>query len=101
MTESLLPLLLFVAAIASLPWLVRRVQSRMSQGGATIAGGRVVSALAVGPQQRVVTVQLSRGNQTLTLVLGVTPTSVTCLHTWDERTVAQGASALTPAGDVV
>lgn len=83
MSDSLIPLVLFVGAIASLPWLVRLVQSRVGSKGALSAGGRVVSALAVGPQQRIVTVQISCGRQELTMVLGVTPSSVTCLHKWN------------------
>ena len=58
MTQTLLVVVLFVGAIALLPWAVRRLQQRQSSG-ALAAGGasRVVSAVAVGPQQRVVTVE--------------------------------------------
>ncbi len=82
MTDSLIPLFVFVAVIAALPWLVRRIQSHVIPQGGVLAGGRVISALAVGPQQRVVTVQLRRGREELTMVLGVTASTVTCLHTW-------------------
>lgn len=82
MSDSLIPLILFVGAVASLPWLLRQFQTRMGAKGALTAG-RVVSALAVGPQQRIVTVQISSNGQDLTMVLGVTPSSVTCLHKWD------------------
>ncbi|MDT8992911.1 flagellar biosynthetic protein FliO [Curvibacter sp. APW13] len=81
MTDSLILLVLFVVAIASLPWGVRRLQARFGVP-APLAGGRVVSALAVGPQQRIVTVQVNCGSQELTMVLGVTSASVTCLHKW-------------------
>jgi len=50
MTQTLLVVVLFVGAMALLPWAVRRLQQRQSSG-ALAAGGasRVVSALAVGP----------------------------------------------------
>ena len=65
MTQTLLVVVLFVGAMALLPWAVRRLQQRQSSG-ALAAGGasRVVSAVAVGPQQRVV----------------VTAQQVSCLH---------------------
>lgn len=91
MSESLIPILLFVVAIAFLPWLVRHLQGKMGAGLATQSSGKVVSALAVGPQQRVVTVKLNHGAEELTMVLGVTASSVTCLHKW-------GAGVETGAG---
>ena len=59
MTQTLLVVVLFVAAMATLPWLVRRVQQRQAAGTAgAAAASRVLSAVAVGPQQRVVTVEV-------------------------------------------
>lgn len=81
MTQTLLVVVLFVGAMALLPWLVRRVQQRQA-GGGTAAGGasRVLSAVAVGPQQRVVTVEVGPEHARTWLVLGVTAQNVTCLH---------------------
>ncbi|WP_208507883.1 flagellar biosynthetic protein FliO, partial [Variovorax paradoxus] len=48
------------------------------------AGGsasRLLSAVAVGPQQRVVTVEVGPEGARTWLVLGVTGQSITCLHT--------------------
>ena len=81
MTQTLLVVVLFVGAMALLPWAVRRLQQRQSSG-ALAAGGasRVVSAVAVGPQQRVVTVEVGPENARTWLVLGVTAQQVSCLH---------------------
>lgn len=81
MTQTLLVVVLFVGAMALLPWLVRRVQQR--QGAGSIASGgasRVLSAVAVGPQQRVVTVEVGPEHARTWLVLGVTAQNVSCLH---------------------
>lgn len=81
MTQTLLVVVLFVGAMAALPWLVRRVQQRHTAGG---PGGampsRVLSAVAVGPQQRVVTVEVGPEHARTWLVLGVTTQQVSCLH---------------------
>ena len=53
----------------------------------------VLGALAVGPGQRIVTVQVQRNEQTTCLVLGVTAHNIQCLHVLGES--AQSAS-LTP-----
>ncbi|WP_369803323.1 FliO/MopB family protein [Pseudorhodoferax sp. Leaf267] len=80
-TQTLLLVALFVAALAMLPWLVRWLQRR-TQGGMAAAGlsSRLVGALAVGPQQRVVTVEVGPPGARTWLVLGVTPQSVNLLH---------------------
>jgi flagellar protein FliO/FliZ len=81
MTQTLLVVVLFVAAMAALPWLVRRIQQR--QAGSGLAAGtasRVLSAIAVGPHQRVVTVEVGPEHSRAVLVLGVTAQHVSCLH---------------------
>ena len=81
MTQTLLVVVLFVAAMAALPWLIRRLQQR--QSGLFSAGGgvsKVLSAVAVGPQQRVVTVEVGPEHQRTVLVLGVTAQQINCLH---------------------
>ena len=87
MTQTLLLVVIFVAAIASLPWLVRRVQLRKGRfAPSSAAAPRVVSAIAVGPQQRVVTGELGAEGHRTTLVLGVTPQNICCLHTLGPQT---------------
>ena len=81
MTQTLLVVVLFVGAMACLPWLVKRLQQRHGAGAMTAgAASRVLSAVAVGPQQRVVTVEVGPEHARTWLVLGVTAQNVTCLH---------------------
>ena len=81
MTQTLLLLVLLVAALAALPWLIRRLQQqRAGQLGQAGAMSRVLSAVAVGPQQRVVTVEVGPPQQRTVLVLGVTAQNINCLH---------------------
>lgn len=97
MTQTLLVVVLFVGAMAALPWLVRRVQQRHAAGGvAAGAASRVVSAVAVGPQQRVVTVEVGPEHARTWLVLGVTAQQVSCLHVLPVS--AAPASAVASAG---
>lgn len=81
MTQTLLIVVLFVAAMAALPWLIRRLQQRQSGPFSAAAGvSKVMSAVAVGPQQRVVTVEVGPEHQRTVLVLGVTAQQISCLH---------------------
>jgi flagellar protein FliO/FliZ len=82
MTQSLVTVVLFVAAILSIPFLLKRYQQRrgLQQGGQTAMASKLVSAVAVGPQQRVVTVEVGPEDARTWLVLGVTGQSITCLH---------------------
>ena len=81
MTQTLLLLVLLVAALAALPWLIRRLQQqRAGHLGQVGASSRVLSAVAVGPQQRVVTVEVGSHQQRTLLVLGVTAQQINCLH---------------------
>ena len=81
MTQTLLLLVLLVAALAALPWLIRRLQQqRAGQLGQAGAMSRVLSAVAVGPQQRVVTAAVGPPQQRTVLVLGVTAQTIHCPH---------------------
>ena len=81
MAQTLLVVVLFVAAMALLPWLVRRLKQRQSTlGGASAVAARVLSAVSLGPQQRLVTVEVGAGDARTCLVLGVTAQQITCLH---------------------
>ncbi len=92
MTQTLLLVILFVAAIGTLPWIVRRLQQRRSEmQGQSATTPRVLSAVAVGPHQRVVTVEVGPPGQCVTLILGVTPQTISCLHAL--RPVAQNDHA--------
>lgn len=87
MWPTLSLVVLFVAAMAVLPWLLRRLQGRVGglRAGALGRGAaglqpRVLGAVGVGPQQRVVTVEVGEGAQSVRLVLGVTAQNIQCLH---------------------
>ena len=95
MTQTLLVVVLFVAAVATLPWLVRRLQQHNAarvSGAAGVAASRVLSAVAVGPQQRVVTGEVGPDHQRTVLVLGVTAQQINCLHVLPAPSVVGGAS---------
>jgi flagellar protein FliO/FliZ len=81
-SQTLLVVALFVVALATLPWAIKWLQRRV-QGGMAMAGpnSRLVGALAVGPQQRVVTVEVGPAGARVWLVLGVTTQTVNLLHT--------------------
>ncbi len=82
MAQTLALVVLFVAALAALPWLIRRLQARQLglQPGGAGAAARVLSTVAVGPQQRVVTLEVGPAHQRTVLVLGVTAQQINCLH---------------------
>ena len=87
MWPTLILVALFVAAMACLPWLVRRLQQKnlVPRGmgmarGATPVPAQVLGSLAIGPQQRLVTVQVGEGDEAVRLVLGVSAQQIQCLH---------------------
>ncbi len=82
MTQTLLTVAAFVLLLAMVPMALKWLQSRgVATGSAGGAANRVVSAVAVGPHQRVVTVEVGPAHARICLVLGVTPQSISCLHT--------------------
>ncbi|MCT9812633.1 flagellar biosynthetic protein FliO [Acidovorax sp. Be4] len=97
MTQTLLAVLAFVAFVASLPWLLKRMQQRqaMARGGDVTT--RVLSAVAVGAHQRVVTVEVGEGEHKTRLVLGVTAQQINCLHVLGSTAAAPLAVPNAPA----
>ncbi len=82
MTQSLILIGLFLCVLVSLPFLIERIKKHYGLAIAGPAGpARLVSALALGPQQRVVTVEVGPPGGRVWLVLGVTQQSIQCLHT--------------------
>ena len=80
MPTSFAPLLWFAAIVALIPlalWLLKRtpVGSLGAQGGL-----RSVAALALSPNQRIVTIEVGQGDARRWLVLGVTPQNIALLH---------------------
>ena len=97
MTQTLVVVILFVGAMACLPWLIKRLQQRHAAGGLPAgAASRVLSAVAVGPQQRVVTVEVGPEGARTWLVLGVTAQQVSCLHVLSAPSAIPVAPAALP-----
>ena len=87
------PLAAFVLILALIPaalWLLKRTPL----GGAGLGQGmRVVAALPLAPNQRVVTVEVGSGDDRRWLVLGVTPAGIHTLHTMPPQAEAPVAAA--------
>jgi flagellar protein FliO/FliZ len=72
-------LMVIVVLIPVSLWVFKRSGAAgLGRGGA--AGLRQIATLALGPQQRVMTVEVGEGESRRWLVLGVTPNQVTTLH---------------------
>jgi len=90
-------LLWFIAILALIPlalWLLKRTPmgSAASQGML-----RSVAVLPLSASQRIVTVEVGQGEQRRWLVLGVTPGSITTLHSMEPQAEMPGSgSAATP-----
>ncbi len=81
MTQSLISVALFVVLLACLPFAVKWAQQRMrAHTGEAGAESKIISAVAVGPHQRVVTVEVGPEGARVWLTLGVTPQAISCLH---------------------
>ena len=74
------PLAAFLLILALIPaalWLLKRTPMGGAGGG---LGLRVVAALPLAPNQRIVTVEVGHGDDRRWLVLGVTPAGINTLH---------------------
>lgn len=90
MTQTLLTVVAFVLLLAMVPMGLKWLQARSVVSGPAAGGAnRVLSAVAVGPQQRVVTVEVGPAHARVCLVLGVTAQSVSCLHTTPAQPAAE------------
>lgn len=89
-TSSLLALLVMIGALAALPWLLKRWQQRQQAArGTTGMSAQVLASVVVGPNQRVVTVEVGQGASKTCLVLGVTAQNIHCLHVLGPTSGAQ------------
>jgi flagellar protein FliO/FliZ len=88
MPNGLSALLWFAAILAAIPlalWLLKRTPL----GGAGGAGVmKSVAMLPLSTSQRIVTVEIGSGDERRWLVLGVTPTAITTLHTMAPQSIA-------------
>ena len=76
--SSLFWLVVVVAAIPAVLWFLKRSPLGQTQAPGT---ARTVAVLPLSASQRVVTVEVGRGEQRLWLVLGVTPQGINNLYT--------------------
>lgn len=84
MTQSWILVGAFLAALVCLPLLLKWIKQRVPGRFADASGQtRFVSALAVGPHQRVVTVEVGPEGKRVWLTLGVTGQTISCLHSVD------------------
>lgn len=82
MTSTLLSVAFFVVVLALVPLALKWVQRRVAErAGAVESANRIISAIAVGPHQRVVTIEVGPQGGRTWLTLGVTAQTITCLHT--------------------
>ncbi len=76
-------LLWFAAIIVMIPmalWLLKRTPLG---GAASSSTMRSIAALPLSTSQRILTIEVGQGDQRRWLVLGVTPHSITTLHTME------------------
>lgn len=96
MTNGLGSLLWFIAILAMIPaslWFLKRTP--LGGGG----GAGVMKSIAVLPlstSQRIVTVEIGSGDERRWLVLGVTPQSITTLHTLAPQEAAPALAGVQP-----
>lgn len=84
MTQSWILVGAFLGVLVCLPLLLKWIKQRVPGRFADASGQtRFVSALAVGPHQRVVTVEVGPEGRRVWLTLGVTGQTISCLHSVD------------------
>ncbi|NUZ05930.1 FliO/MopB family protein [Piscinibacter koreensis] len=98
MSNGLASLFWFVAILALIPlslWLLKRTPIGGAGGAGVI---RSIGTLPISTNQRIVTVEVGAGDERRWLVLGVTPSSITTLHTMDPQDDAVAAPPMGPPG---
>lgn len=95
-TNSLLPLLWFLAILALIPlalWLLKRTPL----GGAAAQGQlKTVAMLPLSPSQRIVTIEVGQGEDRRWLVLGVTAQQINTLHVMPAQAELPASGAGSP-----
>ncbi len=89
-------LLWFVVIVAAIPfalWLLKRTPLGTA-GGAGVM--KSVAMLPLSTSQRIVTVEVGSGDERRWLVLGVTPSAITTLHTMTPATPAEATPGAVP-----
>jgi len=82
MSAAWVSLTLVVLVLALIPVALKWLQRRMGVGvGGVTSNSKVVSVIGIGPNQRVVTVEVGPPEARVWLTLGVTAQNISCLHT--------------------
>ena len=97
MYQNAAPALALLALMVLVAWLLQRYRRHLPGVAAqTGPAMKVMGSLSLGPQQRMVTVQVGEGEDRLCLVLGVSPGSITALHQMPLPDHTPAASPLAP-----
>lgn len=96
MNQALFTVVMFVGLLALIPAAIKWYKQRLpgAADAVELSANRLVSVLAVGQQQRILTVEVGPAGARIWLVLGVTPQSITTLHTLAPPTSAVRATEL-------
>ena len=99
MWQNAWPALVLLALMVGIAWSLKWARGRLpglpgvpGQSGPFV---KVLGSVSLGPQQRVVTLQVGQGDDATCLVLGVAPGSINTLH--ETALPASGATPATPA----
>ncbi len=99
MMQSAVSVGVFLVLLACVPFILKWYKQRAPGGNGEVGGqARFISALAVGPHQRVVTVEVGPEGSRVWLTLGVTAQEISCLHSVD---VADGTGNPKPGVKVL
>ncbi len=103
MTQGLYSVVVLLALLAAVPWLVKKLKWRAPGAVPPTALGsaQLISVLPLGPQQRLMTVEVGPPHERVWLVLGVTPQSMTTLHTIPARHAADAERTGTLPSEVL
>ena len=96
MNPAISSLLGFAAIVALIPvalWLLKRTPIG---GGAAHGAMRTVAMLPISANQRLLTIEVGSGDDKKWLVLGVTPSGISTLHTMAPQTIEPAAAPLPP-----
>lgn len=101
MTQTIISVAAFLVLLALLPLGIRWLQRRAPGAASSpVAATKIISAVGVGPQQKVVTVEVGPDGARTWLVLGVSAQGISCLHSvsvnrTDDKATTSAAEALT------
>ena len=98
MATGLSSLLWFVAILALIPatlWFVKRTPLGGSGGAGVL---KSIASLPLSTSQRIVTVEVGSGDERRWLVLGITPSSITTLHSMAPQALERAGPGVPGAG---